>query len=233
MAATTHAKNETQVWSGQIEPSWREAGVLTRMRAALVSRVTLLQYRGALTRLLQQFRHGRIGSVSPDENEEYDVRGYRAGGAPLSASINAADADLPNDGTCTAGRCAVGFAALRRTIAAVRSTGGAYVLVNIPEHAARWRGAGGVERYRHYVESLRAFAAAERVGFVDPTDGDPFRFAETPYNDLAHMTAVGARQFTRELAGRMAPMIETVLARQRPLYAGATLERASGRRGPG
>jgi hypothetical protein len=219
VAATTHAKNATQVWSGRIEPSWRKAGVGARAQAALVSRVALLQYHGALTRLLQQFRHGRVGAVSPDEDDRYAVRGYLPRGAPLTPSIDDWEADLPNDGTCTPHRCAVGFAALRRTIAAVHAAGGAYVLVNVPEHAARWRGAGGVERYRHYVESLRAFAAAEGVGFIDPTDGDPFRFAATPYNDLAHMTAAGARQFTRELAGRMAPLIETALAGQRTLYA--------------
>jgi hypothetical protein len=222
VAATTHAKNETQVWTGRIEPSWREAGLLTRAQAAAISRVTLLQYHGALTRHLQQFREGRVGTVSPDEDDEYAVRGYNPRGASLKASIDDWEADLPNDGTCDADRCAVGFAALRRTIASVRAAGGAYVLVNIPEHATRWRGAGGVERYRHYVESLRAFAAAERVGFIDPTDGDPFRFAETPYNDLAHMTAAGARQFTRELAVRMTPVINAAFPPPRELHAVTT-----------
>lgn len=225
VAATTHAKNETQVWSGRIEPSWRDAGLPTRARAALVSRVTLLQYHGALTRLLQEYRHGRVGAGSEDEGGEYAVRGYFPRGIPRTPPTDDSEADLPNDGTCTADRCAIGFAALRRTIAAARAAGAAYVLLNIPEHATRWRGVDGVERYRHYVESLRAFAAAERVGFVDPTDGDPFRFAETPYNDLAHMTGAGAEQFTRELAGRMAPMMET-LTRQRALYAGITSGRS-------
>jgi hypothetical protein len=229
IAATTHAKNETQVWSGRIERSWREAGLLTRLHAAVVSRVTLLQYHGALTRLLQRLRHGRIGAVS-DEDDEYDVRGYAPRGAPPTESIDSWEADLPNDGTCTADRCAVGFAALRRAIVAVRARGAEYVLVNVPEHAARWRGADGVERYRHYVESLRRFAAAERVGFIDPTDGDPFRFAATPYSDLAHMTAAGSRQFTRELAGRMAPIVETALARQRALYAASQEPITSGDR---
>jgi hypothetical protein len=218
ISATTHAKNETQVWTGRIEPSWREAGILTRAHAAAISRVSLLQYHGALTRHLQQFRQGRIGTVSPDEDDEYAVRGYNPRGASLKESIDDWEADLPNDGTCDAGRCAVGFAALRRTIAAVRAAGGAYVLVNIPEHATRWRGAGGVERYRHYVESLRGFATAERVDFIDPTDGDPFRFAETPYNDLAHMTAAGARQFTRELAVRMAPVVDAAFPPPRELH---------------
>jgi len=219
LAATSHAKNETQVWTGRIEPSWRKAGVLTRLEAAAVSRITLLQYRGVLTRLLQRFRNGRIGTVDADEDEEYVVRGYHPRGAPLTASVDEWEHDLPNDGTCHADRCRIGFAALRRTIAAVRAAGGVYVLVNVPEHPARWSGPDAVARYRQYVGSLRMFAAAERVGFIDPTDGDPSRFAETPYNDMAHMTAAGARQFTRELAGRMATIIETTLPRPRALHA--------------
>jgi hypothetical protein len=219
LAAITHAKNETQVWTGRIESTWRDADVLTRAQAAAVSRMTLLQYHGSLTRLMQRFRHGRIGTADPDEGDRHAIRGHYPRGAPENASVEQWQADLPNDGTCASNRCAVGFAALRRTIAAVRAAGAAYVLVNVPEHAARWREPGAIERYREYVESLRSFGAAEQVDFIDPTDGDPFRFAETPYNDLAHMTAAGARQFTRELAGRMAPMIETALPLRRTLHA--------------
>ncbi len=93
----------------------------------------------------------------------------------------------------------------------MRAAGGEYVLVNIPEHAARWRGPGGADRYRHYVRALRTFAEAERIGFVDPTDGDPFRFDAMPYYDLSHMTAAGARQFTRALAGRMGSVLRAAL----------------------
>jgi hypothetical protein len=129
--------------------------------------------------------------------------------------------DLPNDGTCTGGRCAVGFEALHRTIAAVREGGGAYVLVNVPEHPARWRGPGAEERYRQYIEALRAFAAAERVGFIDPTDGNPLAFAETPFNDFAHMTAAGARQFTCNLADRMTSILEAAVPLRGGLHAAA------------
>jgi len=212
VAATTHAKNETQVWSGRIEPSWREGGVFTRVKASLVSHVMLLQYHGALTRLLQRFRHGRVGMADAEDEDRHAVRGHSPRGASMRP-VDDWEADLPNEGTCITEGCQVGFAALRRTIAAVRAAGGEYVLVNVPEHPARWSGPAGVERYREYVASLRTFATAEGVGFIDPTDGDPFRFSETPYNDLAHMTAEGAQQFTRELAGRIAPFIEAIARR--------------------
>jgi hypothetical protein len=219
LAATTHAKNETQVWSGRIEPAWRDAGLMTRAYAATVSRLFLLQYHGALTRALQRFRSGWIGPIDPEEDDEHAVRGYHPRGAPEGGSVDEWENDLPNDGTCADGGCKVGFAALRRTIAAVRSGGGTYVLMNVPEHPARWREAEAVQRYQSYVGALREFAEAEGVVFVDPTDGDPFRFAGIPYNDLSHMTAAGARQFTRALADRMTPILETALPLRRELHA--------------
>ena len=211
LAAATHAKNETQVWSGRIEAAWRESGPLARLHAAVVARSYVLQYRGALTKRLQRFRNGRVGAVDPEEDDTYAVRGYTPMGLPASGRAEESEPDLPNDGTCGAERCAVGLAALRRTIAAVRAAGAEYVLMNVPEHAARWRGPGGLERYRHYVAGLRRFAEREGVGFIDPTGGDPFRFEAAPYHDLSHMTAAGARQFTRVLAGQMGPLLQAAL----------------------
>lgn len=218
LATTTHAKNETQVWTGNIEPAWRDADVMTRLYAGAVSRLYLLQYRGAGTRLLQRFRNGWAGEHDPETDETYAVRGH----TPRGLSEQPPDQqqpDLPNEGTCEAGRCAVGFAALRRTIEAVQAAGADYVLLNVPEHPARWRVPGGVDRYRRYIEQLRAFAAAHGVGFIDPTDGDPFRFEDAPYNDLSHMTAAGARQFTSALADRMAPLLEASLRAADPVRA--------------
>jgi hypothetical protein len=226
MAVTTHAKNETQVWTGRIEPAWRESSLITRAYAAAVERLAILQYHGAVTRALQRFKNGRVGPADPDEDDEHAIRGYYPQGAPANAAVETWEADLPNEGTCDGGGCHVGFAALRRTIAAVHAAGGTYVLMNVPEHPARWQGADAVARYRQYVEALRQFAWAEGVGFVDPTDGDPFRFAGLPYHDLAHMTAAGARQFTRELAERMAPLVEAALPRSRDLSAHANVARS-------
>jgi hypothetical protein len=236
LAATTHAKHDTQVWSGKIEPAWRDADLGTRLYAEAVSRVSLLQYHGTLTRELQRFRGGWRGAPDDEDADGYSVRGYVPRGAPTVAATGWTE-DLPNTGTCEARRCEVGFGALRRTIAAARASGAAYVLVNVPEHPARWRGPGARHRYRHYLASLRAFVAAEGVALVDPTDGDPLRFEKTPYNDYSHMTAAGSRQFTRELALRMAPLVARTFAEPREMRArgeGAlTPAGVSGRRGPG
>src|SRR5688572_27027843 len=50
-----YAKHDTQVWTGTIELGWREGDLLARARAAVTSRVYLLQYRGVLTNVLERF----------------------------------------------------------------------------------------------------------------------------------------------------------------------------------
>lgn len=200
LAATTHAKHDTQVWTGRIERAWRDADLLPRLHARVVESMYLLQYRGALTRALQRYRDGLVNEHESDD--DYAVRGYSPRDTPAVSPVNWEE-DLPNEGTCGVNRCAVGFEALRRAIAAVRASGGSYVLLNVPEHPARWRGPDAADRYRHYVETLRAFAAEEGVAFVDPTDGSAERFAGLPYNDFSHMTAEGSRHFTQTIADRI------------------------------
>ena len=216
LAATTHAKHESQVWTGRVEQGWRDADLLTRLHAAAVERIYLLQYRGALTQTLERHRDGWSGDSSSDNSDAR--RGYE----PRSASPDAEWVeDLPNDGTCEANRCGVGFAALRRTIAAVRSSGAVYVLANVPEHVTRWQGAGAAERYRAYVEALRTFAESEGVAFVDPTDGNVAEFKDAPYSDFSHMTPQGCRQYTTALADRTRALIATSLGQRQAHLAAA------------
>ena len=209
LAATTHAKHESQVWTGRVEQGWRDADLLTRLHAETVERVHLLQYRGALIRALERHRDGWSGDSLTDAMNA--GRGYE----PRPANPDAEWVeDLPNDGTCTSNRCAVGFAALRRTIAAVRATGAAYVLANVPEHVTRWQGPDAADRYRAYVDALREFAASEGVAFVDPTDGNVAQFRDMPYSDFSHMTADGSRQYTLALADKASALIATSLGRR-------------------
>jgi hypothetical protein len=214
LAATTHAKHETQVWSGKIERSWRESNVLTQLHAKVVANVYLLQYRGVGVRVLEAFRDGRSDNVGWEN--AYETQGQQPISDAQATPMENWEADLPNEGVCESSRCDVGFSALRRTIAAARAVGSDYVLLNVPEHASRWRGSEGLARYRHYLERLREFAAAERVDFIDPTDGDPFRFERTPYADFAHMTEAGSRQFTRAVAEHVGARVSVKQAGQTP-----------------
>jgi hypothetical protein len=209
LATSTHAKHETQVWSGTIESSWRESDLLTQAYASLVSHVFLLQYRGAVARVLERYRHGWSDPNEFQWDGAYEKQGYEPISDMQAMPQGMREADLPNDGLCEEERCAVGFGALRRTIAAARVAGSQYVLLNVPEHASRWRGLEGLSRYQHYLEQLRGFAAAEKVDFIDPTEGDPFRFEQMPYADLAHMTEAGSRQFTKAVALHFGTLVTT------------------------
>lgn len=207
LAATTHAKNETQVWTGRVEAGWRESDVLTRLSSRAVSSIHLLQYRGALTLALEAYRSGLTTGTSND----YRLRGYEPRGTPpLDLRW---EEDLPNEGTCEAGACEVGFGALRRSIQLVRRAGAVYVLLNVPEHVSRWRDAGAAGRYAAYVDALRAFAESEGVAFVDPTDGSAARFADLPYYDFSHMTTDGSRIFTVAVAERLSTVLATTQPR--------------------
>jgi hypothetical protein len=210
LATDAHAKYETQVWTGKIEPSWRDPGFWSQLSAKMVAHVHLLQYRGVAVTMLQRYRNGWVDPDAPESEDPYATRGFQAIAHPSDTPMEDWEADLPNEGVCEQSRCEVGFAALERTIAAVRASGAEYVLLNVPEHASRWRGPGGIARYQHYLEQLRAFAEREGVMFIDPTEGDPFRFDRTPYADFAHMTEVGSRQFTRAVAEQMGPLLAAV-----------------------
>jgi hypothetical protein len=214
LAATTHAKHQTQVWTGRIEPAWRDSDLLTRLTAKAVKNIYLLQYRGTLIRALQRYRNGRV--AESEDDDEYAGRGYQPRRASAVRNSATWEEDLPNDGTCESVGCDVGFAALRRSIAAVRAAGSTYVLLNVPEHPDRWRGPDAGDRYAAYVNTLRGFAASEGVAFIDPTDGNATRFGELPYYDFSHMTAEGSRQFTRALAERMGTLVASRLPKVPP-----------------
>ena len=210
LAATTHAKHHTQVWTGRVEAAWRPADVVTRMHAAAVRNLFLLQYRGAWNSTLQRYRNGRVGD---DADAGSALRGYEPRPAARS-DIGEWEADLPNDGTCDANGCEVGLEALRRTAKVAQAAGAAYVLVNVPEHQLRWRGPGAGERYRSYVDVLRRFAESHGAVFIDPTEGVLDRFPHALYSDFAHLTAEGSRHFTRAMATKMVPLIAKRLPRQ-------------------
>jgi hypothetical protein len=212
LAATTHAKNATQVWTGRVEAAWRDTDFVTRGYAAVVRSVHLLQYRGAWNSTLDRYRNGRVGD-SADADLGSVFRGYEP--RPAGASdMRQWEEDLPNEGTCDAEACQVGFEALRRTIAVTHAAGAAYVLLNVPEHEMRWRQPAAAERYLAYVAALREFAAAEGVPFVDPTGGTLGLIDPELYNDFSHMTAEGSRRFTRAVASQMAPLVAATVRRR-------------------
>ena len=212
LAATAHAKHETQVWTGRVEAAWRDTDLVTRWYSAAVRNVHLLQYRGSWNSMLDRYRNGWVGdSANTDLGSAW--RGYEPRPAGLP-DMGQWEEDLPNEGACEGEACQVGFEALRRTIAVTRAAGAAYVLLNVPEHEMRWRGPAPAERYLVYVAALREFAAVEGVPFIDPTRGTLGLIEPELYHDFAHMTAEGSRRFTRAVASEMSPLVAATVRRR-------------------
>jgi hypothetical protein len=112
------------------------------------------------------------------------------------------------DEPCAESGCEAGLAAIRRAHALVRESGAQFMLVNVPEFAERWPGPAGADRYRRYLATLQQFAENEGFPFIDVTNGDPAAFAnEREFSDYYHMSPIGAKRFTTELAIVLAPFI--------------------------
>jgi hypothetical protein len=198
------ARRYDAIVTSPVESAWRETGMWARLRAGAFEHVHLLQYHGILTTWLQRFANGRSEAPEDDEVRVFtDARGWtpRLPTLDVVRSNALLKDERPNPFLAAAGDAADALAAIRDTAGAARRFGAAYVLVNVPEHAFRWSGEDGRERYARYLALLRELAAEEHVAFVDVTDGDPTRFADDrEYSDYHHMSPVGADRFTTLLA---------------------------------
>jgi hypothetical protein len=86
--------------------------------------------------------------------------------------------------------------AIRQTSRAVRRTGAAYALVNVPEHSFRWSGRDGPFRYHDYIAALKRLADDEGFAFIDVTAGATDQFSrDEDYSDYHHMSPEGAGRF--------------------------------------
>ena len=199
LRVTTPAKHDSQIWSGMVEAGWRRDSFLSMAGSTLAKHLRVLQYRRTLTNALRRYVGGAPGEVTGDVS----IRGHE----PRRASVKNFEllrADLSNDGSCDQGACDPGFSAIRRTRSAAHAAGAEYVLFNVPEHGSRWSGRDGLGRYQQYLKTVRAFAEAEGIPFVDLTEGVPFRFdGPHAYADLSHMASAAAGRFSTMLAGHL------------------------------
>ena len=208
LAATTHALRPDQVYNGTVEAAWADATWRKRLYGIAAANLRLLQYRGALGSVLQRYVNGRPGPISAEDRESMiDPRGYTPRFPTLrevKARGDAVIAEPVAEEVCTRDRCRVGFEGLSHAIASTHRWGADYVLVNIPEHSARWGGRDGQRRYRDYLAAVHDFARSNGVPFIDPTDGNPHVFEDDDeYSDLYHMSPAGAKRLTSILAARM------------------------------
>jgi hypothetical protein len=201
------ARSYEAIASGVVESSWEQRGRVSRLRARTFETFRILQYRGALPSWMLRYRHGR-----PDPVEEDDVRVFTdpRGWTPRTPTLDVVLArqllknEEPNGRLRDVPESRDALDAIRRSFRATRRSGAQYILVNVPEHAFRWSGADGRERYQAYLNALTQLARSEGFPFVDVTGGDPALFSSAlEYSDYHHMSPAGARRFTTLLAGEL------------------------------
>jgi hypothetical protein len=190
--------------SGIVESSWEEPGRVSQLRARTFETFRVLQYRGALPSWLMRYRNGRPDPTVEDEVHVYtDPRGWtpRTPTLDVVLSRQLLNDERPNGMLHDSPETRGALEAIRRSFRATRRSGAQYILVNVPEHAFRWSGPDGRQRYEAYLGALAQLAHAEGFPFVDVTGGDPALFSSPlDYSDYHHMSPAGARRFTTLLA---------------------------------
>jgi hypothetical protein len=157
-----------------------------------------------------RYRTGRPGPIEEDELRVYtDPRGWTPRTPTLDVVLvlarNLLSGEKPNPALVDRLPCKEALEAIRRSFRATRRAGAQYLLVNVPEHAYRWSGPDGRERYASYFRAMQDLADDERFTFIDVSDGNPSQFASvSEYSDYHHMSPTGALRFTTMLADRIA-----------------------------
>jgi hypothetical protein len=209
---STRARSYADISSGALESSWERGGVAGRLRGAAFAHLRVLQYRGALPSWLMRYRTGRPGAIDEDEVRVYtDPRGWTPRTPTLDVVLarNLLRGEKPNPALVDRGPCKEALEAIRRSFRAARRAGAEYLLVNVPEHAFRWSGPDGRDRYASYLRAMGDLADQEGFTFIDVSDGNPSQFASmNEYSDYHHMSPAGAARFTTMLADRIGADVE-------------------------
>jgi hypothetical protein len=204
LVASSFAADE-DVLGGTVERRWYRNGPLDRLEWRLLDNVHLLQYRGAVGLWLRKYAD-RTLARDEDARWAIDARGFTHRGPLLRVMLASGRlaGERPHAGDLDPDRNRVGFAAIRRTAELCRRAGVRYVLVNVPEFAFRWSASDGADRYARYLDTVRRFAAANGIEFIDVTGGRADAFADPDeYSDYHHMSPAGAARFTCLLADHL------------------------------
>lgn len=184
---------------GLVEGLWMDGSALSRVRALARENVRLLQLRGLLARSV------RARMFPPPRPETYpiDGRGWNARRRDVvervaSGELNPLESHRDVWDLAAARR---GLEIIAEVAELVRTRGIEYVLVNVPEHPARYRSDDARRAYREYLEMVTRFSEERGIPFIDVTGGDPESYGRDDwFSDGHHMTAEGARQFTAAVA---------------------------------
>lgn len=184
---------------GLVEPLWMDPTPVNRVRSWVRENVELLHFQGLLAR---SFRSRRF---PPPRSPTYpiDSRGWNGRDTTVAERISGGEVEplASHPGQWDPDALDRGVEILRRTAELVRSRGGRYVLVNVPEHAAVFASRSAREQYAEYVKRLQRLADEVGVPLIDVTGGDPGAWGDDSwYYDGHHMSEEGARRFSVALA---------------------------------
>jgi hypothetical protein len=195
---------------GRFERWWVSDRLLDRLAARLYSASRLLYYQGTWSdRLVQGWS---------DAGTEHNFPITPAGYGPTHLTLREALATgrLPADppvyrGDYQPDEFAIQLAALARSDSLARANGMLYILVNMPEHCARFGNSPeGQARYQRYLDALGSFARSRGIPLIDVTGGAADAFCNDAwFSDYHHMSPAGARVFTTMLARAFAPVWES------------------------
>ena len=189
---------------GMIDRRWAEGTRASLLEAAIIQRLLLLQYRGTLREVIERFRDGEaLNQVEPGERTT-DGRGHRRERVPLRKNRARNHKHLwKYKSAPVANRYRNSLPALEAMHEMCVEAGVTYVIVNMPEHAERFSAKHGQALWEDYQRTLRAWAKAHDVPFLDVTDGELRMFEDDKYfSDFHHMSQRGAERFSTLLADR-------------------------------
>lgn len=195
---------------GRFERWWVSDGFLDRLSASLYSHSRLLYYQGTWSdRLVQGWSDAGTEHNFPITATGYGPTHLTLREALATGRLPAAPPVYRDD--YQPQEFATQLAALARTDSMARANGMLYVLVNMPEHCARYDGdPRGQARYQAYLDVLGGFARSLGIPLIDVTGGDAGAFCNDAwFSDYHHMSPAGAQVFTTMLAQAFAPLWET------------------------
>jgi hypothetical protein len=191
---------------GPTESGWLENTWLSRLRSALIEHLRLAQYAGSMTKILGRLSDGTLMNTLEEDEQKTDGRGWRAERVKLARKRKAKSGRLwKYHHQVNPKRYDRVLPMLTEMHELCERAGAQYVLVNMPEHPARFDTATGHAIFDDYEQRIRAWAANNDVPFLDVTNSSLDVFTEDElYSDYHHMSPKGARKFTDMLAAEFA-----------------------------
>jgi hypothetical protein len=193
---------------GRLESLWMSEDPWDRLEAKMVGDLRLLQYQGALAKIVARLAVG--GAINVRERGEMvtNALGYRAERGSLSRNHGRNKRNWRYDSQPKPDRYRRALLAIEHIHALCEAAGIQYVLVHLPEHPTRFETSVGPRVWADYKSRIRAFAAQQNIPYVDVTHGELDVFGRARYfSDFHHMRPEGAERFSSMLAESLVPQL--------------------------